>query len=175
MNKILKTYPLTDIISGNFDPLTLEEEIVASGHVTDYATLTFNSENVNVWGDSISNESGLDSVIANHDQTSEIGLSTKEKRDLYIIDELPNWGNLSDDRKKRLVKYFVYPESATESELNALYPNEERDSYMSRTILAIVVDTPVVKVDSGQVRYFMQTADSQGVLGTEELKSYEVF
>lgn len=121
----------------------------------------------------------LDALLANHDADFDVSvepsLSIKEIRDEMITTDLPNWATLSDTKKKMLVERFVYPQTATETELDALYTKEERELFMCQTVQDINIDTPTVRSSESELCYWVLTADDNGVMETTEAKSYEIF
>lgn len=50
-------------------------------------------------------------------------------RNELITTFLPNWATATIDEKKTLVRWYVYPSTATQAELNALYAQTQRDAY----------------------------------------------
>lgn len=179
-NNKLKSYSITSQITGGALSLKkLDGEIAATALVNDYATVTKEGDNVCVWGDSLANETSLDNLVAAHvaysEGEDETKLSTKELRDKMISEDLSNWGSLSTDRKKELVQCFVWPNTATPAELDALHPQEDREQMICDTVHLVVTDTAVIKSTDGGLKYWREIADASGVMSTEELKSDEVF
>ena len=63
----LKDYTIsTDVTGGAIDMATLDAEIIADGSVTNYNGFIVRNGVVTVMGDSLSNESALDTVFADH-------------------------------------------------------------------------------------------------------------
>ncbi len=64
---VLKTYSISaDITAGELDAAKLHTEISNSGYVTSFEGLAINANNIDVHGSVITNESGLDDLVANH-------------------------------------------------------------------------------------------------------------
>ncbi len=63
---VLRTYDLNVDFSNGLHPKLLEDQIVASGHVTGFTDILLNGENLEVHGATLNDGPGLDVVISNH-------------------------------------------------------------------------------------------------------------
>lgn len=66
---VLKTYPTSYINSGTLELGKLDEEIQASGFVTNYIKVNESNGTISVYGDAMVDESGLDNMVAIHDDS----------------------------------------------------------------------------------------------------------
>jgi len=178
--KKLKVYVIpTAVTAGSISLKKIGIEIASSGYISGEASVSKSGDNLEVWGGTLQNETGLNALVQAHtpyaEGEDESKLTAKELRDKMVTEDLPNWGSLSTERKQALVKNFVWPENTPESELNALVPEEERCDCMCMTCNSVITDTPVIKSSSGPLAYWMLTVDENGVNVKDELLSHEVF
>jgi len=82
----LKTYSIsTNITSALVDSGRLHGEIQSSGYVSGFKGISIDGDNVEIIGDSLLNESALDTLLQNHDGTEEV--ITEMKGDGYYYAE----------------------------------------------------------------------------------------
>lgn len=55
----------------------------------------------------------------------------KAFRDVMIADYIGTWGTLTDDEKKILIEFHVWPLATPDVELDALYDDDTRDGFLS--------------------------------------------
>ncbi len=175
----LKVYTIsTEIASGSISLKKLDKEISESQYITGFS-LQKSGDTLEVWGQEILNESGLDSLVANHipyaEGEDESKLTRKQLRDKMISQDLANWGSLSNERKTEMINCFVWPDSETEENLNDLVPKLEREIIISSVVREVVTDTGYAKSSSGDLQYWKLSTDEQGLPSYIELKSNEVF
>ena len=68
----LKTYDKNTITSGELDLCQLDKEIKDSGHVTGFACLGREGDNILVYGDSFADETALDALVLAHEEDIEV-------------------------------------------------------------------------------------------------------
>ena len=65
--QVVKTYSISsDITSGTVKVSKLDGEIAATSHVTEFRSVVKNGDSLQVWGDSLSDESALDALVLAH-------------------------------------------------------------------------------------------------------------
>ena len=55
----------------------------------------------------------------------------KAFRDVLLADYIGSWGGLSDDEKKILIEFHVWPSGTPDAELDALYTDDEREGFLA--------------------------------------------
>jgi len=83
------------------------------------------------------------------------------------------WDTLTDTSKKALVRNYVWKSSETTANLDFLYTQDERDTYLEGVLeLLNTCDCNILKSSStGSNRYFETRPDDAGVITTTEIKS----
>lgn len=104
--KKLKTYSRAAIPSGALDLDELHYEMASCGHITNFACLCLEGDNIDVYGDSLDAESPLDSLVSVHNEEieklresllNEIDESARVKREKFVT---PHMGGTHVNKRK---------------------------------------------------------------------------
>jgi hypothetical protein len=102
----LKTYSRAAIPSGALDLNELHSEMASCGHITNFACLCLEGDNIDVYGDSLDAENPLDSLVSMHNEDveklresllDEIDESARVKRENFVD---PNMGETHINKRK---------------------------------------------------------------------------
>ena len=90
-------------------------------------------------------------------------------RNYLITTYVSVWDSQTTDDQKILVKNYVYPSDTPESELNALYPESERDEFQKEVIYNLQLAGCDIRPGGTGDASFEIKVDDQGVISTIEV------
>lgn len=98
------------------------------------------------------------------------GLSLKTYRNVLINQYLSGWATMSDDDKRVLVNYHVFPTSTTQAELDALWTQLERKSFRQNIIARLQRRRRLIRESPDETLWIVKINNS-GVRTSIELKT----
>ena len=102
-------------------------------------------------------------------------LSIQAFREILIDDYISEWETLSDDDKKILIEFHVWPSGTPDAELDALYTDAQRESFADDIIVQHrQIGCVITKsTTASSKKYIKYTVDDTEVITTDTITSFE--